>query len=489
MKKVAIIGSGIGGLASAARFATLGFDVTVFEANSHIGGKINNIKLGKYRFDSGPSVLTAPEYIDELFSFTGQENNFFYSKLTEGFRYFYPDGTHFILPNDRKGQIETIATHLKENPAAINNYLNKAKRNYKLIAPLFIEKSLHKLPDLLGWPLVKALLFLNSYKLNLTMNEENKSFFIHEKTVQLFNRFATYNGSSPYKAPAMLNMISHLEINKGVYLPNGGMVDISLKLEQLCQKLGVKFHLNEKVEEIIINNSEIKAVRTHKSIYNVNAVVSNMDVSYTYEKLLPAQIAPKKILAQEKSSSAIVFYWGINKSFDQLGVHNVFFNLDYREEFSAIFKDKSIYFDPSIYINITSKVNKEDAPEGSENWFVMVNVPHDIGQNWEENVSTLRSIIINRLSKELKINLADHIEEESYLDPIRIDKKYLSKQGSIYGNASNNKYAAFYRHSNKHKKIHGLYFAGVSVHPGGGIPLALNAAKIAADFAKDDFKL
>lgn len=489
MKKVAIIGSGIGGLASAARFAALGFDVTVFEANEFIGGKINNIQLGQYRFDSGPSVLTAPEYIDELFSFTGVENNFFYHKLEEGFRYFYPDSTRFTLPNDREGLVNTIANQLNENPVAINNYLNKAKRNYNLISPLFIEKSLHSLPGLIGWPLVKALLFINSYKLNSTMHAENKSFFIHPKTVQLFNRFATYNGSSPYKAPAMLNMISHLEINEGVYLPTGGMADISKKLGELCGKLGVKFQFNEKVEEIIVKNGEIKAIRSTESIYNVDAVVSNMDMSYTYEKLLPKQFTPHKLLEQEKSSSAVVFYWGINRKFDELGVHNMFFNVDYREEFSAIFEDKSIYFDPSIYVNISSKFNKTDAPDGCENWFVMVNVPHNTGQNWEDNVSTLRSIVINKLNKELKVNLEDHIEVESHLDPIKIDKKYFSKQGSIYGNASNNKYAAFYRHSNKHKTIRGLYFAGVSVHPGGGIPLALNAAKIAANFAKKDFNL
>lgn len=267
------------------------------------------------------------------------------------------------------------------------------------------------------------------------------------------------------------------------------MRETTASLSKLCKDLGVKIHLNEKVKEIELNANQVNGIKTEKGIYSADAVVSNMDVNFTYEKLIPDVKMPKAILSQEKSSSAVVFYWGIKQSFPQLGLHNVFFNSDYRDEFDAIFEDKQIYFDPSIYINITSKEVPTDAPEGCENWFVMVNVPNNIGQDWNEAVSTLRNIIISRLSRELKVDLNALIEVEDVMSPVEIENKYFGKMGAIYGNASNNKYAAFYRHSNKHKKIKGLYFAGVSVHPGGGIPLALNAAKLAAEYAKKDFKL
>lgn len=489
MKKAIVIGSGIGGLASAARFAKLGFDVTVFEANAFVGGKINNKKLGAYRFDTGPSVFTAPHYLEELFAFVDKPFSIAYKKVHEGFHYFYPDGTRFTVPNERNEQLKVLSEALDENPETLRQYLDKAKKNYELIAPLFIEKSLHNLKGLLGWKLIKALWNIRSYALNDTMHTENKKYFKNYNTYQFFNRFATYNGSSPYKAPAMLNMIAHLEVNEGIFLPQGGMYSISAKLHELCLQLGVKFHFKEKVEKILLNGSEIQGVQTTKGIYNAQAIVSNMDVNFTYEKLMPDLKIPTKILTQEKSSSAVVFYWGIEKSFPELGLHNVFFNTDYRDEFNSIFGEKEIYFDPSIYINITAKEESSDAPKGCENWFVMVNVPNNVGQNWEESVSTLRNIIINRLNKELKVDLNQLIVEEDVMSPISIERDYFGKQGSIYGNASNNKYAAFYRHSNKHKSIKGLYFAGVSVHPGGGIPLALNAAKIAAEYAKKDFNL
>lgn len=489
MKKAIVIGSGIGGLASAIRLAKEGCKVMLFEANPFIGGKINNKKLGKYRFDTGPSVFTAPHYIEDLYKFAHKPFNFPYKKIDEGFRYFYPDGTRFTLPNDREEQVKLLSEKLGENPTTLHQYLDKAAKNYKLISPLFIEKSLHNFKSLLGWKLVKALVNISSYALSETMNSENKKFFFNPKTLQFFNRFATYNGSDPYKAPAMLNMISHLEVNEGVYLPEKGMQQISSALGDLCKELGVKFYLNEKVEEIQLNGKDVRGIRTKNGLYPADIVVSNMDINFTYEKLLPQEKIPKNILEQEKSSSAVVFYWGIKKSFPELGLHNVFFNTDYRDEFHTIFDDKQIYFDPSIYVNITSKEVESDAPKGCENWFVMVNVPNNVGQNWEDAIPTLRNIILSRLSKELDTDLSALIEVEDVMSPISIEKDYFGKMGAIYGNASNNKFAAFYRHSNKHNNIKGLYFAGVSVHPGGGIPLALNAAKLAVEYAKKDFKL
>ncbi|SFT41252.1 phytoene desaturase [Lishizhenia tianjinensis] len=489
MKKAIVIGSGIGGLAAAVRLAKIGCSVDLFEANPFIGGKINNKQMGEYRFDTGPSVFTAPNYIEDLYAFANKPCQLPYKKIGEGFRYFYPDGTRFTLPNSREEQVNLLSEKLGENPVTLNQYLDKAARNYKLIAPLFIEKSLHNFKSLLGWKLVKALLNIRQYALSETMHSENKNFFFNPKTLQFFNRFATYNGSDPYKAPAMLNMISHLEVNEGIYLPEKGMQQISSALGKLCKDLGVKFHLNEKVEEIELNGKDISGIRTKNGLYSADIIVSNMDINFTYEKLMPKVKIPRNILKQEKSSSAVVFYWGIKKEFPELGLHNVFFNSDYRDEFNTIFDDKQIYFDPSIYINITSKEVPGDAPKGCENWFVMVNVPHNVGQDWKEAIPTLRNIIISRLNKELKVDLNTLIEVEDVMSPVSIEKDYFGKMGAIYGNASNNKFAAFYRHSNKHKSIKGLYFAGVSVHPGGGIPLALNAAKLAVEYAKKDFKL
>lgn len=486
-KHAIVIGSGIGGLAASVRLACEGYTVKVFEANDFIGGKINSKTMSGYRFDMGPSVFTGPEYIEELFDLCGEDFSIFnYQKLSHSFHYFYDDGLQLSLSADKERLIDELSEKLNESKSVLKNYLEKAELNYNLISPLFIEKSLHRFKHLLNKTLLKALIYIPKYKLNSTMNGENATTFKNPKTVQLFNRYATYNGSNPYEAPAMLNMIQHLEMNVGVFLPEKGMVQIVEAVYQLALKKGVSFHLNEAITKINIENKQIKGVTSNKGFYPTDVVISNMDVSLTYEKLMPEIKQPLKILSQEKSSSAIVFYWGIKKEFKELGVHNILFSGNSEKEFNAIFKTKKQFNDPTIYINITSKQVKSDAPIHCENWFVMINSAINHEQKWDEELKHLKQHVVKKINKLLNTTIEDYIECEEILHPGIIEKKYSGKFGSIYGNASNNKYAAFYRHPNYSKEIKGLYFAGVTVHPGGGIPLALNSAKIAVECLKED---
>jgi phytoene dehydrogenase-like protein len=219
-----------------------------------------------------------------------------------------------------------------------------------------------------------------------------------------------------------------------------------------------------------------------------DVVISNMDVFATYTQLLPSAKAPKRILNQEKSSSALIFYWGIKKEFSELSLHNILFSSNYKKEFEAIWKDKTILDDPTIYINITSKHTLSDAPKQSENWFVMINVPNNQGQNWEDLIATARANCIKKINRILNTTIEKYIEVEHQLNPILIEKNTSSHLGALYGNASNNPMAAFFRHSND-SKIKNLYFVGGSVHPGGGIPLAILSGKIASDLIHSDYSL
>jgi phytoene dehydrogenase-like protein len=206
-----------------------------------------------------------------------------------------------------------------------------------------------------------------------------------------------------------------------------------------------------------------------------------MDIHPTYRKLLKNHEAPEHLLKQEKSSSALIFYWGINKEFQQLDLHNIFFASDYKAEFKAIFEERRLYEDPTVYINISCKYKSDDAPEGCENWFVMINTPNNNGQDWEKWKAIAKNQILEKLSRILGDYIGKYIVTEDTLDPISIETKTSSLGGSLYGNASNNRYAAFLRHANFHSKIKGLYFCGGSVHPGGGIPLCLQSAKIVSE--------
>jgi phytoene dehydrogenase-like protein len=206
-----------------------------------------------------------------------------------------------------------------------------------------------------------------------------------------------------------------------------------------------------------------------------------MDITPTYLKLMPKIKPPKRLLNQEKSGSGLIFYWGINREFSQLGLHNIFFSDDYKTEFHHQFEDKDISEDPTIYINITSKIITSDAPDGSENWFVLINAPSNVGQDWELIIKKTRAAILTKLERILGVDIEPHIITERVLDPVKIEINTSSSQGSLYGNSSNNRYAAFLRHPNFSNNIKNLYFVGGSVHPGGGIPLAISSAKITSE--------
>jgi phytoene desaturase len=210
--------------------------------------------------------------------------------------------------------------------------------------------------------------------------------------------------------------------------------------------------------------------------------VSNLDVFFVYKNLLKNESFSKKIAAQERSTSALIFYWGINASFPALGLHNIFFSDNYTKEFEALESAQSIYDDPTVYVNITSKKKLSDAPENCENWFVMINVPSVESQDWDKLITKARASIIEKLNRQLNIDVASLILTEEILDPILIESKTGSYKGSLYGTASNKKMAAFFRHPNFSSDIGGMYFCGGSVHPGGGIPLALSSAKIVDGF-------
>jgi phytoene dehydrogenase-like protein len=220
-----------------------------------------------------------------------------------------------------------------------------------------------------------------------------------------------------------------------------------------------------------------------------NLVVSNMDVFFTYQKLLGDARMANQVLKQERSSSALIFYWGIKSEFPQLELHNIFFSTDYAAEFKAIFQTGSMHTDPTVYVNITSKCEPGlQAPNGKENWFVMVNCPANKGQDWKALQQKARAAVIAKLNRILGVELETLIEVEEVLDPVLIESKTASYMGSLYGTSSNSKMAAFLRHPNFSKALKGLYFVGGSVHPGGGIPLCLKSAQIMGSMVEKDIK-
>lgn len=477
--QIGIIGSGVAGLAVAVRMAIQGHTVDVFERASHPGGKLSQFELGPYRFDLGPSLFTMPQYVDELFYLAGENprSHFNYYRLPDVCQYFWEDGTQLRAAADADAFAQETARQLGADPVQVQKLLADAARKYRLTGRTFLEKSLHRLGTWTQLSVLKALVQAPTLDLFRSMNQVHEAHLDHPKLVQLFNRFATYNGSNPYKAPGLLTIIPHFEHHFGAFLPVGGMYDIANSLFELAKRQGVRFHFNTPVERIDVSNQRATGLWVAGDLHSYDAVISNMDVFFTYRQLLPNQHQPERILRQQKSTSAFIFYWGMQASFPELDVHNILFSEDYREEFSDL-ENGTISSDPTIYVNVTSKLCPADAPDNGENWFVMINAPYDSGQDWNQVRESLRQTTISKLERILGRPVGNLISEETCLSPKEIESRTGSHLGALYGTSSNNPMAAFLRHPNFSTRIKDLYFVGGSAHPGGGIPLCLLSAKI-----------
>ncbi len=479
-QKIAVIGSGVAGIASAIRLAAKGYDVSVYEKNSGPGGKLAQLKMNGFRFDKGPSLFTLPQMVEELFLLCNKNSTdyFTYHALESSCKYFYEDGTIINAWHKTDDFANEVAQSCGIAPSRITDFLLKSKRLYEITGDVFLFNSIHKISNFRLPAYRKALFHLHELDVFTSMHKKNKRWFQDPRVVQLFDRYATYNGSNPYKTPATLNVIPHLEHNIGAFFPNKGMYHIVEALHKLATEMGIRFFFNQPVQRIMIQNNKASGIQISGKQLDYDRIVSNVDVVTLYKRLLPELPFPKKQLKLERSTSAVIFYWGMDKQFDKLGLHNILFSRDYKTEFDCLFNRKSITDDPTVYIFISSKVVQDDAPPGKENWYVMINAPENIGQDWNHLIQKARQHIIKKIKQITGIEADKHILTEHIADPVSIERETASYNGSLYGLSSNNMLAAFYRHPNFKSKIKNLYFTGGSVHPGGGIPLALASAKI-----------
>lgn len=487
-KKAIIIGSGIAGLAAAIRLRVQGYEVNVFESNDYPGGKLSAFNESGFCFDAGPSLFTQPANVEELFLLANEpiDDYFKYTSSAVACRYFFENEKKITAYTNREKFSQELSQQLGEEPQAVINYLSAAEKLYKHVGVIFLNYSLHQPATWLHkrvWKAFKTIKFSNLFS---TLNRHNRKKFRSPEAVQIFNRFATYNGSNPFKAPGMLSLIPHLEQNEGTFYPYGGMISITNALYRLAVKKGVHFHFNHAVTKILHANKHITGIVSNNVVYDAAIVISNADVFHTYKYLLQDQTIANKIEKIERSSSALIFYWGVEKEFPELGLHNILFSKNYQEEFNCIFNNKTIYADPTIYINITSKMEKGQAPNGAENWFVMINAPTSDGQDWEKIIAETRKNVVDKINRMLNVNLEAFIKVEQIMDPIAIEKKTNTFKGSLYGTSSNAVFSAFFRPANSSSKYKGLYFCGGTVHPGGGIPLCLKSAYIATELIKKD---
>lgn len=490
-KHIVIIGAGIGGMSAAIRLATAGYRVTLYEKNPSVGGKMGEITSGGFRWDTGPSVITMRHVFEDLFAAAGRklEDYLTFLPVEPLTRYFYADGTIFDASADEAVMAQRIAALDARDVAGYQAYLRYAEEIHRVTGGVFIydrpptPRSFAKVP-------VRDWLKADPFR---TMHGAIKAHVQSPHLRQLLGRFATYVGGSPYQAPATLNVIAHVELSGGVWYPQGGTYSIARAMERLAREIGVEIHTDADVKQIRIENGRAAGIELQNGErITADAVLSNLDVTMTYARLLP-QTDPiaarlKRLQAFEPSCSGYVLLLGVDGQHPQMAHHNIFFSRDYPAEFDAIFKQQTPPQDPTIYVTSTSKTDPDHAPQGCENWFVLVNAPPiNAGIDWSKQAIPYRDLILERLAA-FGFDVRGKLRAQHILTPHDLERMSGAYRGALYGASANSKWSAFRRPHNRCPDVRGLYFAGGTTHPGGGVPMVTLSGKVAADLIAEDLR-
>ncbi len=477
-----VVGGGLGGLSTAIHLAVQGHRVTVLEKNERIGGKLNLFQQDGFTFDTGPSLFTMPWIIRELFATAGRrlEDYLHVVPLESTCRYRWPDGTQFEAWQSLPHLVKEIARLSPPDVAGFFRFLSYSSRIYDIVADAFLLHPFDGIKDLLTPQLLRDGLHIDALR---SVDAAACHFFRSPYLRQVINRYATYNGSSPYLTPATFNVIAYIEFAEGGWYVQGGMYEVARALLRLANELGIEVCTSAPVREVLVNGGRAHGVCLESGQrIEGDYVVINADPRYAYRRLLPRQERMARFLERlEPSCSGFVLMLGIDRTYEMLAHHNIFFSQDYRAEFAAIFQKRVPAADPTIYICSSCISDPTHAPPGQMNLFILVNAPALNGRvNWRREAQGYRSTVLRKLERMGLHNLHQHIVCEQMMTPLDLQERYNAAAGAIYGLASNNPFAAFMRPPLRARQIKRLYFVGGGTHPGGGIPLVLLSGRAVA---------
>ena len=492
MANIAIIGAGIGGMSAAARLAKAGHEVTIYENSDRSGGKCRTEWFGDYAFDTGPSLLTLPAVYRDLFLKTGKriEHVLNIKPVDPAFNYHFSDGSSVLFPN--LSNPNTYNEIEKSYGLAAGNQwkelINRAERMWEVSREPFIESELNSIFSLLKRKnLLRDIKEIAPFTSLRKLSEKLK---LDPHLQMIVDRYATYTGSDPRSAPAVLLTIAFVESTFGAWHIEGGVGQLSTALEQRCSDLGVKFKFNTLVSQILVNNNHATGIKTSDGKeFKADLVVANSDAEYIYNKLLAnnvnaARSERRKLKFATKSLSGFSLLLGLDNSKGKavpIDHHNVYFPNNYDAEFDDVFTKQIPVQDPTIYI-CAPKDPHMTKGENKEAWFALVNAPRhqvDGGWDWRQGGAEYAQKIIQKLD-DLGLNVSTRLDFMKYRTPADLENYAMAPGGSIYGSSSNSAASAFLRTKNR-SKIKGLFCVGGSSHPGGGLPLVGISAEIVAN--------
>jgi phytoene desaturase len=491
MAKISVVGAGIGGMSAAARLAKQGHQVTVFENSDQSGGKCRTEWFGDYAFDTGPSLLTLPAVFRDLFLKTGKriEHVLDISPVDPAFNYNFADGSKVTFPNlsNPKTYLEIEKSFGISASQSWRQIIERSEKMWEASRDSFIESELTSI-----WPLLLRRNLINQINqispfTSLRSLSEKLNLDPHLKMI--IDRYATYTGSDPRSAPAVLLTIAFVESTFGAWHIKGGIGQLSVALEQRCRDLGVDFQFKSLVTKILVERNKVEGVvLSDGKIIKSDLVVSNSDAEYTFNSLIGNEVSSargerRKLKSATKSLAGFSLLLGLDngksKAVD-VKHHNVYFPENYDLEFDQIFTQKVPVTDPTIYLcapKDSSMVKGAD----KEAWFVLVNAPRhepESGWDWKDGGQEYAQKIISKMD-DLGLNVTNRLDFMEYRTPADLENYAMAPGGSIYGTSSNSPVSAFLRARNR-SKVKGLFCVGGSAHPGGGLPLVGISAEIVA---------
>jgi len=487
MKKVIVCGAGIGGMVSAIQLAHKGYEVSIFEKNNFAGGKLGEFKKDGFRFDTGPSKLIMPYVFTDFFEDTGKEITEYLTMrpLESSCRYFWHDGSaydNYADAGKKKNELDKIFGETERNNFFRN--IDYGKRFYELTKNNFLEEEF-KVKNYVSRDTIRN---FGKFISGKSMNDIANKFFKDFRLKQMFNSYATYNGSNPYLAPQLFSIIPYIENNYGTWYISGGISQISNAVEKICKELNIDINYGKEFFDLEEGNRFIRKLffRDDK-----NSVTEVKDFDYVVSNFTNSRqllIDEDYFEMDDWSSSAFVMLIGVNRRVDELKHHNILFSKNYEKEFIDIFEKKIPADDMTIYISISKKVEPDDAPSDSENWFVFVNAP-SLSKNFkwnDEEKEIYKNKIIAKIENFIQNKIKEQIAFCEIITPEDFSRMYNSEHGSLYGLSSNSIYTIMKRPKNRSKKFRNLFFAGGNVHPGGGVPLSFLSGKIVSKIIQQE---
>ncbi|NJP04478.1 MAG: phytoene desaturase [Chloroflexaceae bacterium] len=485
MKTALIIGAGIGGIATAARLARAGYQVTVFEQSSRPGGRTNILEKDGFRFDTGPTLFLMPDVFEETYAALGErmEDHLDLVRMDPTYRVHFHDQTYLDLTSDlirMRKQLDTLEPGSFE---AFLRFLSEGYRHYHTSLDRFVGRNFRSLLDYFSpanLPLIVKLKALKTHYANTSR------YFRDPKLIAAFSFQNMYLGVSPYDALATYSLLQYTELCEGVWFPRGGMYRVIESLAELAEGLGVTFHYRTPVSKINTNGNQVTGLTlANGEELRADVVIANADLPYVYQKLLPEDNTRTRVNRMKYTSSAFMFFWGVRgERTNLLNHHNVFLaEHRYRESFDRIFRDLTLPDEPSFYVNALTRTDPTFAPPDADSLMILVPVGHineASPQDWNALRNRARQAVFDRLALLGLTDLPQRIIFEETIGPTDYEATNLAK-GSAFGLSHNFLQVGFLRPQNRHMRYGNLYFAGASTHPGTGLPIVLLSAKLTVE--------